>query len=134
MIGRALAALTDGGAAGELEVIVVCNGCSDDTVAIASRFGPPVRVVVTKGEGKTAALNIGDRVARGFPRIYMDADVVITLDAVRVLADRLCDGEVLAAAPTAKVSLVACSWFVRAFFEIRSRLPSAREGIGGSGV
>ena len=37
-------------------------------------------------------------------------------------------------APLPKVELSGCSWLVKAFYDIRSYLPSARQGIGGSGV
>ena len=39
-----------------------------------------------------------------------------------------------AVAPTPHFELKDCSWAVRAFYEIRCRLPSFNEGIGGSGV
>jgi glycosyltransferase involved in cell wall biosynthesis len=134
VIARTLKAMTDGAAPGELELIVVCNGCTDDTAAVARHFGPPVRVIETDIAGKSNALNLGDRAAYGFPRIYADADVVITLEAIRTLARRLKCGDLLAVAPTPNFDLAGCSWPVRACFEIRSLLPSAREGIGGSGV
>jgi glycosyltransferase involved in cell wall biosynthesis len=134
VIARTLKAMTEGAAPGELELIVVCNGCTDDTAAVARRFGSPVRVIETEVAGKSRALNLGDRAAYGFPRIYADADVVITLEAIRTLARRLECGDLLAVAPTPNFDLAGCSWPVRACFEIRSLLPSAREGIGGSGV
>lgn len=134
VIARTLSAITDGASAGELDVVVVCNGCIDDTATIARRFGQLVRVIETPHAGKPYALNLGDAMATDFPRIYVDADIVITLDAIRVLANRLARGDVLVVAPTPKVDLTGCSWPVRAVFDIRSRLPSAREGIGGSGV
>ena len=126
--------MTDGAKPGELDVIVVCNGCTDDTASLARSFGPPVRVIETDIASKAHALNLGDEAAHGFPRIFADADVVISVDAVRRLAGRLERGDVLAVAPTPNFDLVGCSWPVRAFYDIRSRLPSAREGIGGSGV
>jgi hypothetical protein len=43
-------------------------------------------------------------------------------------------GDVLAVAPTPNYDLAGCSSLVRAFFKIRAHLPSAQEGIGGSGV
>jgi len=134
VIARTLKAMTDGTAPGELEVIVVCNGCTDDTAAVAHRFVPAVRVIETGVAGKTHALNLGDEAAEGFPRIYADADVVISAETIRVLARRLEQGDVLAVAPTPSFDLTGCSWPVRACFDIRSLLPSAQEGIGGSGV
>ena len=60
VIARTLQAMTDGAEPGELDVIVVCNGCSDNTSAVARRFGAPVRVVETDVASKTHALNLGD--------------------------------------------------------------------------
>jgi glycosyltransferase involved in cell wall biosynthesis len=134
VIARGLTAIVNGAEPNELEVIVVCNGCTDNTAVIARRFGPSVRVIETNIGNKTHALNLGDQAARGFPRIYVDADVVVNLDVIRALASRLHQGDMLAVAPRPSISLEGCSWLVRAYFAIRARLPSAQQGIGGSGV
>ena len=134
VIARTLKAMTSGAAAGEIDVIVVCNGCTDDTAGIARSFGPPVRVIETEVGSKTNALNLGDRAALAFPRIYADADIIITMDTIRALVTRLERGDVMAVAPQSSINLNGCSWYVRAYYDIRSQLPSAREGIGGSGV
>jgi glycosyltransferase involved in cell wall biosynthesis len=126
--------MTTGALPGEIEVVVVCNACTDDTAGVARAFGPPVRVIETEVGSKTNALNLGDQAASSFPRIYADADVVVTIGTIRALASRLERGDVLAVAPRPKINLDSCSWCVRLYYEIRSRLPSAREGIGGSGV
>jgi glycosyltransferase involved in cell wall biosynthesis len=134
VIARTLASMLDGAEPGELDVIVVCNGCTDDTAAVARRFGAPVRVIETDVPSKSHALNLGDSAACAFPRVYADADVVITIETLRALARRLDRRDVLAVAPTANYDLSGCSWPVRACYEIRALLPSAQEGIGGSGV
>ena len=134
VIARSLRAIVTGAAPEEIEVIVVCNGCTDGTASIAREFAPVARVIETEVSGKANALNLGDQAAAGFPRVYADADVVISIEAVRKLAARLETGDVLAVAPQPNIDLNGCSWYVRAYYEIRSRLPSAREGIGGSGV
>ena len=134
VMARTLRAILDGAKPGELEIIVVCNGCNDDTAAVASSFGSPVRVIETPVAGKAIALNLGDQSAGGFPRFYVDADVVLEIDAIRELARSLESEKVLVAAPTGRYDVKGCSWFVRAFFAVRSHLPSAKEGIGGSGV
>src|ERR1017187_9023596 len=89
VIARTLKAMTDGANPGELDVIVVCNGCTDDTATIARGFGRPVRVIETKLGSKPHALNLGDQAAVTFPRIYADADVVISINTIRGLANRL---------------------------------------------
>src|SRR6266699_3852507 len=75
VISRTLKTMTARAIPGELEVIVVCNGCTDDTAAVAGNFGPPVRVIETGLAGKTLALNLGDKAATFFPRIYAFVDV-----------------------------------------------------------
>lgn len=134
VIVRALSTWTTGLGSDRIDVIVVCNGCTDDTASIARRYAPRVRVIESEVASKTHALNLGDQASNIFPRVYIDADVVISIDAIRALASRLDRGDVLAVAPTPNVDLTNCSWLVRKYFDIRSRLPSSREGIGGSGV
>ncbi len=134
VIARTLEAMTNGAALDELDVVVVCNGCTDCTAAIARSFGRSVRVIETSKASKSDALNLGDQLARSFPRIYSDADIVLTVKTIRALVDRLKRGDVHAVAPMSSIDLGGCSWPVAAYYDIRSRLPSGREGIGGSGV
>jgi hypothetical protein len=136
VIARAVCALIAGAQDGELEVIVVCNGCKDRTAEAVRqlRGGEAVRVLETDVASKAHALNLGDSAARGFPRFYVDADVSLSLASVRLMALRLQKGDVLAASPLVRLNLTNCSWAVRAFYDIDRRLPSARETIGGSGV
>src|SRR3954454_12282546 len=134
VIARTLSRWVGNPVSDEIVVVVVCNGCTDDTANVARRFGPTVHVVESDIARKTHALNLGDQISGVFPRIYADADVLITVDAIRALASRLEQGDVLAVAPTADINLTGCSWLVRKYYGIRSRLPSSREGIGGSGV
>src|SRR5690242_13664181 len=90
VIKRALNAITDGARFGEMEVIVVCNGCTDDTARQARQIGYPVRVIETMTGSKTHALNLGDAAAGAiFPRVYMDADVVMSVGDLRALTDGL---------------------------------------------
>ncbi|MCK1712908.1 MULTISPECIES: glycosyltransferase [unclassified Bradyrhizobium] len=134
VIARTLSQWVGNLASDEICVVVVCNGCTDDTANVARRFGPIVHVVESDIARKTHALNLGDQISGVFPRVYVDADIVITVEAIRALAKRLEQGDVLAVAPTADIDLTSCSWLVRKYYAIRSRLPSSREGIGGSGV
>ncbi|OSJ19062.1 glycosyl transferase [Bradyrhizobium canariense] len=134
VMARTLSQWVGNPASNEIRVVVVCNGCTDDTANVARRFGPTVNVVESDIARKTHALNLGDQIADAFPRIYADADILISVDAIQALARRLDQGDVLAVAPTADINLTGCSWLVCKYFGIRSRLPSSREGIGGSGV
>ncbi|MFD7631168.1 glycosyltransferase [Streptomyces sp. NPDC059851] len=138
VIGRLLDALLAGApepGRPEPDIVVVCNGCTDDTAAVAGARGDRVRVVEIPTPSKHTALRVGDEHARGFPRLYVDADVVLGAAGARALADALTAGpELLAAAPGRDVPLSGCAWPVRAYYRVWQRLPAVREGLFGRGV
>src|SRR5262249_4085487 len=99
VITRCLDALFDGVQPGELEVIVVCNGCIDDTAALARASGHPVRVIELEAASKSAALRAGDEATRTFPRLYVDADVTLPGPSALSVIERLEAGAVAARPP-----------------------------------
>lgn len=132
VIGRTLAPLSSAAAAGALEVVVVCNACSDRTAEIARRFAG-VRVVEIAEASKTAALNAGDSAAATWPRLYLDADVDVTADAVWNVFDAVTRGGLLAARPTAVYDTRGADRLVRAYYRARSRVPSLHTALWGAG-
>lgn len=134
VIHRGLDALLDDARPGEVEIVVACNGCTDRTAAIARAYGEPVRVVETDTASKVAALNLGDEAASSYPRFYVDADVVLPLDAVRRIAAVLRDGQALAACPTMRMDFAGASVAVRAYYRVWQALPYTKAGLMGTGV
>lgn len=134
VIRRCLEALTRGAEPGELDIVVVCNGCSDDTASIAQSVGGAVRVIETDVASKPQALNLGDREVSGFPRFYVDADIILPIDSVRKVATVLEDGGGLAAAPGMDINLTRRSWLIRAYYRVWLQLPYSHTGMIGSGV
>ncbi|MCX4885523.1 glycosyltransferase family 2 protein [Streptomyces sp. NBC_00847] len=137
VLGRLLdSLLADSAPEDDTDILVVCNGCTDDTARVAAARGPRVRVVEIPVPSKHAALRAGDDHARGFPRLYVDADVVITGAGARALAEPLQDeaSGILATAPERQIPLAACAWRVRAYYRVWRRLPAVREGLFGRGV
>jgi hypothetical protein len=137
VIGRLLdALLADSDPGDDTDILVVCNGCTDSTAKVASERGPRVRVVEIPVPSKHAALRAGDDRARGFPRVYVDADVVITGAEVRALTEPLHDeaSGILATAPERRIPLASCAWRVRAYYRVWQQLPAVREGLFGRGV
>ena len=116
----------------ELDVVVVPNGCTDNTASIAESFG--IRVVTTPVASKAKALRLGDAAARGFPRLYVDADVELGTEDVRALAAALERPGVLAAAPERRLVMSGRPWPVRWYYAIWTRLPEVRAGLFGRGV
>jgi glycosyltransferase involved in cell wall biosynthesis len=133
VLGGCLDALLAGGAEG-LDVIVVANGCTDETAAVA-RARPGVRVIELAAASKPAALNAGDAAAVGFPRVYLDGDIPLSGGAVRRLAAALAGGDrVLAAVPTRRLVLTGRPLPVRAYYAVHARLPVFATGLFGRGA
>ena len=135
VIGRLLDALTDDPRADELELVVVANGCTDETASVAASYGGSVTVVVIDQASKIAALEAGDQAATVFPRAYVDADVVLDVAALLALADELeRPGGPLVASPRLEVDTGGASWAVRQHYRIWELTEYRRTGHIGSGV
>jgi glycosyltransferase involved in cell wall biosynthesis len=134
VIGRLLGGLLSDAKPDEFDITVVANGCTDDTASVASSYGDAVNVITTPVPSKFAALRLGDEHARGFPRLYVDADIEIGTDDVRRLADTLHEPGVLAVAPSREVVLDRRPLSVRWYYQFWQRLPVVREGLFGRGV
>jgi glycosyltransferase involved in cell wall biosynthesis len=132
-IRRCLDALFAGIAPGELDVIVVCNGCRDDTAQLARVSGHPIRVIELDTASKPAALRAGDAAALALPRIYLDADVVLQGSAARTVLERLRAGAV-AARPPIRYDSSGSSAPVRSYYRARSRVPALLGSLWGAGV
>lgn len=133
VIRRGLDALLAGFEPGELEVAVVCNGCTDGTAALV-RAAYPVEVIELAAAGKPAALRAGDDGATVFPRLYLDADVVLTATSARRVLARLRDGTVLAVRPPARYDTSGAGPLVRGYYRARALVPSAGAALWGAGV
>ncbi len=133
VIRRCLDALFTGFQEGELDVVVVCNGCSDETAALALSSRHPLRVVELRSASKPAALRSGDAAARTFPRLYLDADVLMHGSAARLVLERLRSGA-LAARPPIQYEARGASAPVRSYYRARSRVPAVLGSLWGAGV
>jgi glycosyltransferase involved in cell wall biosynthesis len=136
VIGECLDALLDQAPPGQLDITVACNGCTDATGSAAERRG--VRVLTLATRSKAAALNAADVVAVGFPRIYVDADIVLRRGAIQPLVEALCaPGTVsppLAVVPRRVLDLRHRPLLVQAYYAINARHPAYRTGLFGRGV
>ncbi|WIM99558.1 glycosyltransferase [Actinoplanes oblitus] len=131
VIGRCLDTLLADARPGEFDVTVAANGCTDDTVAVAAARG--VRVLDLPEPGKPGALNAADAVASGFPRVYLDADVMVSTDGLRALAAAARD-RTPAATARRELDLTGRPLLVRAYFSVHRHLPALRTGLFGRGV
>jgi len=125
---------------GAMQVIVVANGCTDDTAARARALvndyderGWLLQVIERQAGGKLGALNAGDAAADGAIRVYLDADVTVSPNlipelhtALDVAAPRYASGKVIIIAPK--------SWVSRSYARIWRKVPFMARGVPGCGV
>jgi glycosyltransferase involved in cell wall biosynthesis len=134
VIGRLLTQLVSAARPGEVDIIVVANGCTDDTAEVAASFGPPVRVLSIPVASKREALRTGDSAASDFPRVYVDADVECRIEDVRELDEALRQSGALAVGPQRVLAMAGRPWPVRWYYDVWTRLPAVRSGLFGRGV
>jgi len=123
-----------------LEVIVVVNGSADQTAAAARAYvvrfaarGHQLDVVEMATASKACALNEGDGSATSFPRLYLDADILLSPNAIRRTVEELTAVSTpLLAAPRIHVAENAAR-AVRSYSRIWSRLPYIRSHVPGVG-
>ena len=75
-----------------LEVIVVDDGSTDDSTAIAESFGPPVRVIRQRNLGESVAQNVGIAAAWGDYLVFLDADDLLAPATLETQIEQLRDG------------------------------------------
>jgi len=68
------------------EVVVVANGCTDRTVAVARDFCDQLLIVQEKGLSR--ARNLGADAARGEILMFLDADTLLEWNALETITDK----------------------------------------------
>jgi len=138
VIGRCLHALLGDSEPGEFEVVVVGNGCSDDTVArvraAAQALDRRVTVLDLPAAGKITALRAGEAHATALPRIYLDADVICPTVSARALLRALAEPGVELAVPDRVLDLSAAGVLVRRYFETWSSFEWVQGQLSGRGA
>lgn len=127
-ISRCLSALLQDAGPQEFEVIVVCNGCNDDTAELARKFGPMVRVIEIEEGSKIVALGLGNTAARFYPRLYLDADLEVSTMSARRLVAAVADDEAFAAIGRMELELSGVGWLLRQYYAVWSHHGYLRNG------
>ena len=135
VIGRLLDGLSDGGLRGGTRVVVACNGCVDETAAVARSYADRLDLVVIESEvaDKKVALDAADQEAGHFPRAYIDADVEVSGRDVTAVLDVLDTDRAVAARPSLRYDTTGASGVVRASYRARARTPELMTALWGAG-
>lgn len=137
VIDRCLSSLAAQPGIENVEVIVVANGCSDQTVRRARQFErrlPRLIVIDHPVAGKVGALNEGDRMASASLRIYLDADIELGPGALPALIETLSVPDAVCASPRVEFDLGPASGPVSAYYRAFQELPYVQNGLVGLGV
>ncbi|MDR0868427.1 MAG: glycosyltransferase [Planctomycetota bacterium] len=109
----------------DYEIVVACNGCDDDTPALARAFAaqnPRVRVVESEKAGMSWGKNFGAANSRGEILVFIDADTRLPPTALVEIARALAGKErvigTMAGAPdrggpVVRVCFAVANWFTR---------------------
>lgn len=126
--------------AGPVELILVANGCSDDTAARARAHAPGfaargwvLRIEDLAQGGKIGALNHGDACASHGIRVYLDADIRLSprllsglVGVLDTTGPRYAGGRLVVAPARSAVS--------RAYARFWQKLPFVAQGVTGAGL
>jgi glycosyltransferase involved in cell wall biosynthesis len=133
-IGRTLRALRSGLREADLDVVVVCNGCTDATAETARQADPRARVIEIAQPSKNEAVRVGNASTDVFPRVHLDADIELRGSELLELVAPIAGGRVLATAPMRSVPREGCSRWVRWYYDVWEALPHVESGLFGRGV
>lgn len=146
LIGNALSALLSSqiedstSEAFVVEIVVVANGCADDTAGVALGFVEQARirnwsliVLDVHQGGKLNALNVGDENASHDNRVYLDADVLVGPGLLAALADVLDSHEPVYASGMLRIAR-ARSFVTRRYARFWAQLPFVSRGVPGCGL
>lgn len=128
VIGRCLTSLLQDLNSRDAEIIVVSNGCTDQTVTVVQAISSEIKLFDTPIASKAKALNLGDEHATGFPRAYIDADVLIKGEDVKKLVEELKKNSSQIVYPTMRIDLKKAPWAVKAYYKIWCSLPFVTQG------
>jgi glycosyltransferase involved in cell wall biosynthesis len=139
VLGHCLESVAAQDVGGPVQVVVAVNGCSDRTLAVAhastpllERRGFDYDVIDLTAASKAEALNAGDRAARFGHRVYLDADVTLSANALSsVMSAFRADPGLKFCSPRLKA--LATTYTGGVYARVWAELPYVKDEVIGAG-
>ncbi|MEX3315948.1 glycosyltransferase [Sulfitobacter sp. PS-8MA] len=127
--------------AGGVEVIVIANGCRDNTAEVAWGVAPDcaargwsMQVIDLAEGGKLGALNAGEAAASGAVLIYLDADVRVSPPLLGQLVEALDGAAPRYGSGVPRVTTTGESWVLKHYTGFWCTTPFMTVGVPGFGI
>lgn len=112
------------------QLIVACNGCSDETAAIVKADYPQALCLDIDIPSKVNALNEAEKHIQSWPVFYIDADTQLSENSISVITQAMQqDQNLLLAAPEPIIDTSASSWLVKQYYKVWLSLPYIQDGV-----
>lgn len=113
-------------------VVVVCNGCIDNTADIVRNRYPKVRCEELQTASKALAIRHAESLGLGFPRLYLDADICISAKSIQALFDAAREhADECLVVPVSRLNIDLSTYWVRAYYRIWYQSPRViSQGFG----
>jgi glycosyltransferase involved in cell wall biosynthesis len=139
VLGHCLESVAEQDVVAPVQVVVAVNGCSDRTLAIARASAPMFErrgfrydVIELTAASKAEALNGGDRAARFGHRVYLDADVTLSSNALSsVMSAFRADPALMFCSP--RLRAVASTYAAGVYARVWNELPYVKDEVIGAG-
>lgn len=116
------------------QIIVAANGCVDGTVDLVSKNYPQVLCLDIARPSKVNAINEAEKHVTHWPVVYIDADLILSENAIVNLTTAMVERGLLLASPTPIIDWQSSNWFVRQYYTVHRRLKYVKEGVIGTGT
>ena len=117
----------------EVEVIVLPNGCVDNTAEFVRAKFPSFKVVELDTGSKILAINKGLEIAQFEHVLVQDADVIISTESIRSILKFIESEQYLFASPTTKI-VQDGSFLTNMYYSFLKLTPAYRVGMVNSGA
>lgn len=117
----------------KLEVIVIPNGCNDNTAEVVKMNFPHVSVIELEEGSKTLAINKGIEIASNKNILVQDADVIIRKYDVKRILDFI-ENEIYLFASPVPIFESTDNFWVKKYYNFLSVTPVYKLGMVSSGV